>query len=615
MTFNPTITVYRDIKTVDAPHYVKLDYILNRIKSDFYKNKINEIRMTNDAILKRNLKASLPSVLFSGIFEKRTDKGLKTHSGVVVLDFDHIENIQGFKSAICNDEFTYAAFISPSGDGLKVLVRIPAEPKDHERHYMALMKKYPELDPTSRNISRVCYISHDSDIYINHQAKIFTDKVDRVTQVTEKEIIHTIDTDYKSAQIACDIIRDSVDGTKHHSLIKASRLMGGFIAGGIVEEFEGIRLLELEINKKNPDDFKSACKTIQDGIDYGKREPILKKEIKTRVEKIKREDIVIPEEPARDVIFLQDIEDRIWYQFDNGVTKSETTYFDMLDNHWKWRRGELNLMHGIANHGKSAMVYQLCLIKSVRDGYKWGVFSPENMPEEEFYKDLIHSYIGLSTEKDHKNCMSRSDLKRGIDFVKDHFFLIYPKDDAPTPEYIHNRFRELLIKQKIDGCVIDPFNQLDNDINKFGGRDDQYLSSFLTKSKRFAVELNLFYFIIAHPKSGLIFEKGNYQMPLVYSLAGGAMWANKCDNILVTHRPNYSTTPTDTTVIFASQKIKKQKLNGTPGAISLNYDRMSGRYNYLNTSPLSIADKNFIENQQIEYNENFFKTSDEPVPF
>lgn len=612
-TINPLITVYRDVKTIDEPHYVRLELVLNRIKSDYYRNKIGDIRTAQDTIIKRNLKASLPSVLFSGVFEKRTDKGIKQHSGLVVLDFDHIENIQGFKEAVCKDEFTFAAFISPSGDGLKVLVRIPADSKYHEKHYMALMKKYPQLDPTSRNISRVCYISHDPKIYINHNAKVFTDKVDKVTNQTVKEIVSTIDTDYSSAQIACDLIRNSIDGNKHHNLIKASRLMGGFISGGIVEEYEAVRLLELEINKKNPDNFKAACKTIQDGINYGKMQPIQRKEIKQRVEKIVSEEIIIPEEPAKDVIFLQDIEDRIWTQYENGISKSETTHFNNLDNHWKWRRGELNLMHGIANHGKSAAVYQLCLIKSVKEGYKWGVFSPENMPEEEFYKDLIHSFIGKSTEKHHSNQMSRSELQRGISFIKDHFFLIYPKDESPTPDYIHNRFRELLIKNKIDGCIIDPFNQLDNDMGKFGGRDDQYLSTFLTKCKRFAVELNLFYIIIAHPRSGLTMNNGNYEMPNVYSLAGGAMWVNKCDNILITHRPNYSTNPSDTTVQIGSQKIKKQKLNGIPGWVSMQYDRNTARYTDLGISPLGKVD--IAPQQDIEFNTNFLNERIENVPF
>ena len=579
------ITVYKDVKNTTEPHYVNVKFILDRIKSDYYKNKIHEIRGCKDDYNKRTLKASLPSVCFSGRFKKRTDADIIKHSGLVILDFDHVANLKGFKASICADKYTYAAFISPSGDGLKVLIKIPAIIKDHEFHYMALIKKYPTLDATSRNLSRVCFVSYDSELYFNPDSEIFTDKVDKVKKET-KIVIPCNDNilnDHKKIGIACDIIRSSTDGNKHHNLIKASRLMGGFIGGGLVSEMEGVRTLELEINMKSPSDFKAACKAIRAGIEYGKKDPIHEKNYKERSQTIINTEIIIENEPAKDVIYLDSVKDKIIYTYHNGSSRGETTHFNKIDEHWRWKRGELTLMHGIGNHGKSTMIYQLALIKAVKEGCRFGVFSPENMPEEEFYKDLIHAYIGKSTENFHDNQMSLEELKRGMAFINEHFYLIYPQDEAPTPDYINTRFRELLIKHKIDGCIIDPYNQLDNDVMKFGGRDDQYLSKYLTNCKRFAIEMNLFYIIIAHPKGNLQKINGNYECPDVYNLSGGAMWNNKIDNILVTHRPNYSVDKEDTTVLFRSQKIKKQKLNGIPGDVEMDYDRRTGRY-YINES-------------------------------
>jgi hypothetical protein len=230
------------------------------------------------------------------------------------------------------------------------------------------------------------------------------------------------------------------------------------------------------------------------------------------------------------------------------------------------------------------------LAKSINDGSKWAVFSPENMPEREFYKDLIHTYIGKSPESFHENRMSRQELEKGMSFIKEHFFLIVPQNDIPTPDYIHNRFREFIIKLNVCGCIIDPYNQLDNDLLKFGGREDQYLSAFLSKSKRFAIENDVYYVIITHPKSGL--KKGNtgdYEMPNVFDLSGGAMWNNKMDNILLTHRPFYTSCNENTTVMFGSQKIKKQKLNGVPGMVELKFDRFKNRfYEQDNKSPIEL---------------------------
>ena len=52
---------------------------------------------------------------------------------------------------------------------------------------------------------------------------------------------------------------------------------------------------------------------------------------------------------------------------------------------------------------------------------------------------------------------------------------------------IHKRrLLELIIKEKIDGCIIDPFNQMTNDYSTVGGRDDKYLEAVLGEFDRFA---------------------------------------------------------------------------------------------------------------------------------
>lgn len=74
---------------------------------------------------------------------------------------------------------------------------------------------------------------------------------------------------------ACDMIRKALDGEKHGTLLRAARLLGGYIAGGIVTETEATRALELEIeHKANVANIKAAYRTIQAGIQYGLGYPI-----------------------------------------------------------------------------------------------------------------------------------------------------------------------------------------------------------------------------------------------------------------------------------------------------------------------------------------------------
>ncbi|GAG95640.1 unnamed protein product, partial [marine sediment metagenome] len=67
---------------------------------------------------------------WSGTFSKRHKEGLIQHSGLIVLDIDYkgneeiLKDLSGLKKCIAKDEFTYAVFVSPSGNGLKVVMPI-----------------------------------------------------------------------------------------------------------------------------------------------------------------------------------------------------------------------------------------------------------------------------------------------------------------------------------------------------------------------------------------------------------------------------------------------------------------------------------------------------------
>jgi twinkle protein len=300
--------------------------------------------------------------------------------------------------------------------------------------------------------------------------------------------------------------------------------------------------------------------------------------------------------PLDDVFYLDTIRNDMVDGFINGKQRGTTTYFKSLDPHFTWKKGDLILMGGIPNHGKTTIILQLMLIKSVHEGSKWAVFSPENFPPTEFYDDLIHSYIGKPVDPYYKESqMTIEEYQEGMDFIGKHFFYIYPENDSHTPDFINKKIQELIIREGIDGCLIDPWNQLDHDMSHHS-RDDLYLSHILSKEKRFALKHDIYKITIAHPKtlkkktdkSGMFI---GYDCPDPYDLNGGAMWNNKMDDIMAGYRPNFYTDITDTTVEIHVQKIKKQKLVGIPGVCTLKFDRRSNRYlEYDIISPLATID-------------------------
>ena len=174
---NIKISAFKKLSDVNNPYNRDVFKCLERIRSGASKDKIEELRSTG----KKEIKNTLPCYTFSGTFSNRSKIGLKEHSGLIILDFDHVgtfEDAENFRDSISDSEFVFSAFISPSGDGVKVLIKIPPIASDHELYYNAIYKHFesPYLDESGKDVSRLCFESYDSDIYINPESTIWLEK-------------------------------------------------------------------------------------------------------------------------------------------------------------------------------------------------------------------------------------------------------------------------------------------------------------------------------------------------------------------------------------------------------------------------------------------------------
>lgn len=174
------VTIFANIKDTEAPFFRTIEYILSRTKEGNSKDLIEKIRKEKDKSVRNDLKRSLPAICFSGTFNKRLDTALVEHSGYICLDFDGYrtqKELKTEKDILSTDKYVYSVFVSPSGDGLKVLVKIPKEPENHKSYFSALEKHFDSeyFDKATKNISRVCYESYDPNIYINEDSDVWTE--------------------------------------------------------------------------------------------------------------------------------------------------------------------------------------------------------------------------------------------------------------------------------------------------------------------------------------------------------------------------------------------------------------------------------------------------------
>lgn len=170
------VTIFKDLYTTSTPFYKDIAFILERIKTGKSKDLVEAIRNEKNKENRDALKIKLPAILFSGTFSNRNAKGLKEHSGYICLDFDKYESDKKMiadRKKFEKDEYTFSVFTSPSGNGLKVIVKIPPVVENHRDYFIALEKYYnsENFDIACKDVSRVCYESYDEKIYINTKSK------------------------------------------------------------------------------------------------------------------------------------------------------------------------------------------------------------------------------------------------------------------------------------------------------------------------------------------------------------------------------------------------------------------------------------------------------------
>ena len=315
-------------------------------------------------------------------------------------------------------------------------------------------------------------------------------------------------------------------------------------------------------------------------------------------------------ESAKDVkiegIFTaEDFRKAILENYRNGQPKGTTTYFDEIDPHWKWRQGEVNIWTGYNNEGKSLCLKQLQTAKSIAEGWKHAVFSPEEMPLDEWYTDIMESYIGKSMDKDNKqfnNYANEAEVEEALGFVNKHFYSIYPDEDHSLKELL-KLMSYTVRRNNIKTVTLDPYNQIEH-ILKNGEREDLYISRFMATLKRFALKHNVCMILVAHQKTPIVNKGENYPQPNLYNVKGGGTFGDKTDNCISIWRENRNTDFKCTLVKFISQKIKKQKLTGIPGITTLRFNRMKNRYEtMLGVDPIENLKNNFIVDAKVEYYE------------
>ena len=279
------VSIYPNINQTTDGTDLDIGAVLAGIRSGQWREQVELVRRCETKTEQREAKKRVPYFTVSGTFSKRSDAGLKEHSGLIALDIDADKNpdvdLKAKRRLIETDLFTFACFTSVSGVGFCVIVAIPAE--HHEASFRALQRFYQDtyglVIDSLPDVSRPRFVSYDPDLCYRPDAPTFEETLEEIKPVPQPVLYEPAPrTDFGQVVMsrALKMVFDAPDGTKHGALRDAAYLLGGYVGSGYVDEQEAFESLYQAISSRpNVADLKQAEATIRSGLRKGAEKPLL----------------------------------------------------------------------------------------------------------------------------------------------------------------------------------------------------------------------------------------------------------------------------------------------------------------------------------------------------
>jgi hypothetical protein len=521
-----------------------------------------------------------------GYFSARTDESVTIHSGYIVFDVDKIQDPVGFREMLRQNPYIYAAWVSPSGDGVNFLVRIPADVTAHTDLYVSFIiaNKQLGLDTTSKNIARVKYESYDPDLWTNPEAQVWT----TIVKPPEKKAPPPPKREVKNLSKVNKLLRKiqyAADGEKHDVLRNVSIVFGGYAAGKLITWEYAQHLLQAEISKKEGVlDLQLAFKTIEDGMRYGYDKPLTSF----------GEAEVLNMKVGSERLYLHgsEIYGKIVEFYEKGYPRGVDLGWMCMVDYITLLKGTVTYGYGAPYSGKSQWFHEAAVNCAVYYDWKIAIMSPETGEAHHIYGELISILVGKSFVGDFK--MERDKMEAAANFIMNHFYVIEPNGREMTMVDFFNQVetmeREFGIH--IDMTIIDPFNYISQDLKRFGGREDHAVGKdleFMLHDAKYNDRHNVLITHIRDQKQPVKTKEGQYFYPpaTFRDIAQGQIFSRKGMQMLCFYRPlDTKGNPLldehgmpfekNTTQIFVQKS--KPKGVGKVGLVQLYYDWQRNQY-------------------------------------
>ncbi len=281
-----------DAKKPKPLGFVELEQFINSIrnpKKDMKKImlKIQDAVKNEDKKLKSELKTHLfgftPCV---HVTDRRAYSDIINFTGLTVLDFDKIDYAIEFKSFLFNTySSVISAWVSPSGRGVKALVKIPIVEtiEEYKSYFYGLaseMEIYKGFDATTQNAVLLLFMGWDEDILVRDDYTTWNIKGSKRNDFANSPPIN-LNIKIKDGQgrWVVDWFKkkiNSINDNGHPQLRDNSVSLGGYVGSGYLSYIDAINLVNnlIESNTYLQKGVSGYKKTAKQAIEIGITKPL-----------------------------------------------------------------------------------------------------------------------------------------------------------------------------------------------------------------------------------------------------------------------------------------------------------------------------------------------------
>lgn len=220
-----------------------------------------------------------------------------------------------------------------------------------------------------------------------------------------------------------------------------------------------------------------------------------------------------------------------------GLSDVKNTGLSILNDFIGLKKGYPIFIGGAPHSGKTEFTFEVLINTSILYGWKHFIYCGEGGNIEHIYHELLHKYLkkpySWADEKD----------KVSAEYFVSHHFVVANHDMDFTIEDFYKTVQkcEDELNIKFDTTVFDPFNDIKDETDKFGGREDKYLAHALKQVRISSKKNNRVDIVVNHIADvrAVTDRDGNRYMPpaLPNEWAGGRTWWRRAFLMILIYRP------------------------------------------------------------------------------